>query len=65
MCGTNPTRLERERAQAHQIGESKFNSDIDIKILFSKVDSLEKKPLWTYNKNKTRHKWFVFKENQL
>ena len=40
-------------------------SDIDIKILFSKVDSPEKKQLWTYNKNKTRQKWRVFKENQL
>jgi hypothetical protein len=28
-----------------------------MKILFSKVDSPEKKQLWTYSKNKTRQKW--------
>ena len=42
-----------------------FNTDIDIKLLFSKVDSPEKKQLWTFNKIKTRQKWRVFKENQL
>ena len=41
------------------------NSDIDIKILFSRVDSPEKKQLWTYNKNKTSQKKRVFKESQL
>ena len=40
-----------------------LNSDIDIKIMFSKVDSPEKKQLWTHSKNKTRQKWRVFKEN--
>ena len=44
---------------------SNFKSDIDIIILFYKVDSPEKKQLWTYTKNKTRQKWCVFKENQL
>ena len=42
-----------------------LNSDIDIKILFSKVDSPVKKQLWTYNKNNSRQKWRVFNENQL
>ena len=45
--------------------QTELNSDIDIKILFSEVDSPEKKQLWTYNKNKTRQKWRVFKKNQL
>ena len=44
---------------------SELNSDIDVKVLFSKVDSPERKQLWTYNKNKTRQKWRVFKKNQL
>ena len=48
-----------------EVSASDLNSDIDIKILFSKVDSPEKKQLWTYDKNKTRHKWRVFKDNQL
>jgi hypothetical protein len=41
------------------------NSDIDIQILFSQVDSPENKQLWTYHRNKTRQKWHVFKENNL
>ena len=48
-----------------QVFLSALDSDIDIKIVFSKVDSPEKKQLWTYNKNQTRQKWRVFKENQL
>ena len=32
--------------------DTDLNSDIGIKILFSKVDSAEKKQLWTY---KTKH----------
>ena len=42
-----------------------LNSDIDIKILFSKVDSPENQQLWTYHKKKTRQKWHAFKENPL
>ena len=42
-----------------------LNSDIDIKIVFSKADTPGQKQLWTYNKNKTRQKWRVFKKNQL
>ena len=49
----------------HEREPRDFNSDIDIKILFSKVDSFKKKQLWTYNKNIGRQKWRTFKENQL
>ena len=31
---------------------SELNTDIDTKMLFSKVDSPENKQLWTYHKNK-------------
>jgi hypothetical protein len=48
------------------VAESRvLNSDIDLKKLFSKVDSHENKQLWTYHENKTRQKWHVFKKNQL
>ena len=42
-----------------------LDSDIDIKILFSKVDSPRDKPLLAFCKTKTRQKWLVFKEIQL
>ena len=64
LCGSNPA-LTMQRVSRKQEGDvdDKVNSDIDIKILFSKVDSPEKKQLWTHNKNKSRQTWRVFKEN--
>jgi hypothetical protein len=52
------------RTSTSTLRESDLSSDIDIKTRFPKVDSREKKQLWTYNKNKTRQKWRVIKKNQ-